>query len=262
MNTQTVSAQCSQYAANMFDRHQISGISGIIVIVSLCFSLVSMGTCPDAGTPGLPGIPGLPGRDGRERINGDKGDPGIPLKPADATKKGEKGEPGVIGSPGKRGRPGEAGDIGPPGPPGEPGDQGESGDTTSLLQSVFSVSRLTRNPPEPHAVIRFSKNITLINSHFNNEGKFVCQISGYYYFVFHASSYDKNLCVFLMVDGSKLATFCDHHKSSKSQQAPSGGLAVYLRQNQNVWLQTNSYNGMFAGDMGDSVFSGFLIHAL
>ncbi|KAA0720076.1 Complement C1q subcomponent subunit C [Triplophysa tibetana] len=161
----------------MFDRHRTSGMSGIIVIVSLCFSLVSMETCTDAGTPGMPGIPGLPGRDGRERINGDKGDPGIPLRD-DATVKGEKGEAGVIGSRGKRGRPGEAGDLGPPGPPGEPGDHGESGDTTSLLQSVFSVSRLTRNQPEPHSVIRFSKNITLINSHFNNEGKFVCQISG------------------------------------------------------------------------------------
>lgn len=186
---------------------------------------------------------------------------GIPLRD-DTTVKGEKGEAGVIGSRGKRGRPGVAGDIGPPGPPGEPGDHGESGDTTSLLQSVFSVSRLTRNPPEPHSVIRFSKNITLINSHFNNEGKFVCQIAGYYYFVFHATSYDKNLCVVLMVDGTKFATFCDHQKTAKSLQAPSGGLAISLKQNQKVWLQTNSYNGMFAGDVGDSVFSGFLIHAL
>lgn len=51
-------------------------ISGIIVTVSLCLSLVSTDTCPAAGTPGLPGIPGLPGRDGREGIKGDKGEPG------------------------------------------------------------------------------------------------------------------------------------------------------------------------------------------
>lgn len=185
---------------------------------------------------------------------------GIPLKPDQATIKGEKGEPGVIGSPGKSGRPGEPGDMGPPGPPGEPGDLGDSGDTSSLPQSAFSVARLTRKPPDPHGAIRFSKIITNINSRFNEEGKFVCNVPGYYYFVFHASSYDKNLCVVLMVDGNKLANFCDHN-TSKSQQAHSGGLAIYLRKNQNVWLQTNSYNGMFGGDMGDSVFSGFLMHA-
>lgn len=242
----------------MFGTHIISGI---IVTVSLCLSLVSMDTCPVAGTPGLPGIPGLPGRDGREGMKGDKGDEGIPLKPDQATIKGDKGEPGVTGISGKRGRPGETGDIGPSGFPGEPGDLGESGDITSLLQSAFSVSRLTRTPPEPHVAIRFSKTITNINSHFNNEGKFVCQIPGYYYFVFHASSNDKNLCVVLMIDGNKLANFCDHN-INKSQQAHSGGLAVYLKKNQNVWLQTNSYNGMYGGDMGDSVFSGFLIQAL
>lgn len=187
---------------------------------------------------------------------------GILLKPDQATIKGEKGEPGVTGMPGKRGRPGETGDIGPHGPPGEPGDLSESGDIASVLQSAFSVARLTRTPPDSHAAIRFSKIITNINSHFNNEGKFVCQIPGYYYFVFHASSYDDNLCVSLMVDGNKLANFCDHKNKSKSQQAHSGGLAVYLKQNQNVWLQTGSYNNMYGGDMGDSVFSGFLIQSL
>nr|XP_055036665.1 complement C1q subcomponent subunit C [Misgurnus anguillicaudatus] len=234
---------------------------GTIIGVSVCLSLVSTDTCPSAGIPGLPGHNGLPGRDGREGIKGDKGDPGIPLKPDQAAIKGQKGEPGIIGNPGKRGRPGEAGKVGPPGPPGEPGDSGKVVNTPSELQSAFSVYRGTRQPPEPQTPIRFGKTLTNINNHFNSaEGKFVCQIPGFYYFVFHASSRDRNLCVVLMLDGNKLGNFCDHIHAN-SQQVHSGGLSVYLKKDQKVWLQTNTYNGMFASGEGDSVFSGFLIHA-
>ncbi|XP_051956436.1 complement C1q subcomponent subunit C [Xyrauchen texanus] len=235
---------------------------GTLLLVSLCLSLVSTDTCPSAGTPGLPGIPGLPGRDGREGVKGERGDPGIPVKPAEAFKKGEKGDPGIKGSPGKRGRPGETGKEGSPGLLGPQGDPGMSGASKSHLQSAFSVSRATKNWPEANTVIRFSTIITNINDHFSmEESKFVCQIPGTYYFVYHASS-QKNLCVILMLDGKKIASFCDHIYNNVSQQVHSGGLAVYLKKGVKVWLQTNSYNGMFAtGDKADSVFSGFLINA-
>lgn len=187
---------------------------------------------------------------------------GIPIRPDEAIKKGEKGEPGTKGRPGKRGLNGEAGIRGPLGPPGEPGDPGSSEGSTSPLQSAFSVSRATRSLPDPNAVIRFSTIITNVNDHFNvTLGKFVCKIPGTYYFVFHASSKEKSLCVILMHDDKKIGSFCDHMQKN-SQQVSSGGLAVYLKENEKVWLQTNSYNGLFAeGKRADSVFSGFLIHA-
>lgn len=187
---------------------------------------------------------------------------GIPIKPYEVIKKGEKGEPGIKGRPGKRGHNGEDGIRGPLGPPGEPGDPGNSEGSSSPLQSAFSVSRATRSLPEPNAVIRFSTIITNVNGHFNATlGKFICKIPGTYYFVFHASSKEKNLCVILMHDDKKIVNFCDHMQRN-SQQVSSGGLAVYLKEDEKVWLVTNSYNGLFAeGRKADSVFSGFLIHA-
>ncbi|XP_067279005.1 complement C1q subcomponent subunit C [Pseudorasbora parva] len=237
-------------------------IFGTLLAGSLCLHLVSTDTCPAGAMPGLPGIPGFPGRDGREGAKGEKGDPGKPLKPDEAIKKGEKGEPGIKGMPGKRGLRGDFGIRGPEGPPGEPGEQGTFDVSKSHLLSAFSVSRSTRHPPDPNAIIRFTNIITNVNNHFSaDESKFVCKIPGTYYFVFHASCKEKSLCVILMHDDKKLANFCDHIQKN-SQQVNSGGLAVYLRENEKVWLKTGYYNGLYAeGKKGDSVFSGFLIHA-
>ncbi|XP_067232393.1 complement C1q subcomponent subunit C [Chanodichthys erythropterus] len=237
-------------------------IFGTLLAGSLCLHLVSTDTCNAGAMPGFPGLPGFPGREGRQGMKGERGDPGIPLKPDEVRKKGEKGETGIKGIPGKRGLRGDFGMRGPDGPPGQPGDPGNLGNSKSHLQSAFSVSRGTRLPPEPNAVIRFTNIITNPNGHFKtDESKFVCKIPGTYYFVFHASSKEKSLCVILMHDDKKLANFCDHLQKN-SQQVSSGGLAVYLNENEKVWLVTGSYNGLYAeGNKGDSVFSGFLIHA-
>lgn len=40
----------------------------------------------------------------------------------------------------------------------------------------------------------------------------------------------------------------------------SGGLAVYLKLNQEVWLETNDFRGMTGKPAGFSLFSGFLMH--
>ncbi len=187
---------------------------------------------------------------------------GIPLKPDETRKKGEKGECGFRGIPGKRGLQGDFGILGPLGPPGEPGELGNLDASISHLQSAFCVARKTRANPEPNSLIRFSHVITNINADFStSENKFVCKIPGTYYFVFHASSSEKHLCVNLIHDEKKLAVFCDHMQKG-NQQASSGGLAVYLKENEKVWLMTGTYNGLFAeGEKADSVFSGFLIHA-
>lgn len=170
--------------------------------------------------------------------------------------KGQKGEPGSKGSQGKRGSPGNPG---PPGSHGPPGDDGDPSD--SKPHSAFSVSRETFEYPKANTPITFNKVITNVNGHFNViEGKFVCHIPGTYYFVYHATSYKKALCVKLIVNGEKKAYFCDH--SQDDFNVSSGGFAVYLQHNSKVWLETSEpINGMYAeGDKGNSVFSGFLLY--
>lgn len=44
-------------------------------------------------------------------------------------------------------------------------------------------------------------------------------------------------------------------------QVTSGGLAVYLSRDQEVWLETKDYKGMRGSPAGYSIFSGFLLHA-
>lgn len=171
--------------------------------------------------------------------------------------KGQKGEPGIRGYPGKRGAPGN---YGPPGPQGPPGDIGDPGD--SKPQSAFCVSRETTAYPPHDTPIIFQNAITNVNGHFNiSEGKFVCHVPGTYYFVYHATSYQKTLCVKFMVDGTMRASFCDHIQDDLNMS--SGGFAVYVKHNSKVWLEANDrVNGIYAsGNTGNSVFSGFLLYA-
>ena len=43
-------------------------------------------------------------------------------------------------------------------------------------------------------------------------------------------------------------------------QVSSGGLAVYLKGGQEVWLETSNYRALTSIPAGVSVFSGFLMH--
>lgn len=43
-------------------------------------------------------------------------------------------------------------------------------------------------------------------------------------------------------------------------QVSSGGLAVYVAKDQEVWLETKDYAGMRGQQSGYSIFSGFLLH--
>uniref|UniRef100_A0A4W4EA22 C1q domain-containing protein n=3 Tax=Electrophorus electricus TaxID=8005 RepID=A0A4W4EA22_ELEEL len=235
-------------------------IIGALLVVFL-HHVAAQDTCPAGtqGVPGIPGLPGIPGRDGRDGMKGEKGAPGITVKLNKDGAKGDRGDPGIQGSAGKRG---SSGDPGPPGPQGPPGDRGDPSD--SKPRSAFCVSRETIDNPTSSTPIMFLNAITNIEGHFNvSEGKFVCYIPGTYYFAFHTTSFQKSLCVMLMVNGQKKATFCDHIQSSSNHyQVSSGGFAVHLKQNEKVWLETNNMNGMYAAkNKGNSVFSGFLIYA-
>ncbi|KAI1903784.1 hypothetical protein AGOR_G00030780 [Albula goreensis] len=200
-----------------------------------------------------------PGRDGRDGEKGEKGEPGIPVARGLVPQKGEKGEQGAQGPPGKAGRTGNKGSPGPPGVMGVPGDKGSGGVYKTEQQSAFSVTRRTMAKPSPNAPIVFSHAITNLNGHFNiKTGKFLCRIPGSYYFVYHASS-DDSLCMSLMRDGDIMASFCDH-LNANTYQVSSGGVAIYLKKNQEVWLETNDYNGIIGVEGKQSVFSGFLLY--
>ncbi|XP_076131188.1 complement C1q subcomponent subunit C [Alosa pseudoharengus] len=241
------------------------GCSILGVSLVLCLSpMVSLEPCTSGGTPGMPGIPGPPGYDGRNGLKGEKGNPGTAMQSGLAMgQKGQKGDPGFKGKPGKIGKSGIPGLPGVPGPVGPLGDPAEAEHAKSALVSAFSIRRATAVKPERGIPVRFTLVITNINDHYNTEtGKFGCQISGTYYFVYHASSALKNLCVSIMLDGQRLAAFCDHMVNTHTQQMSSGGLAVYVKKGQHVWLETDHNNGMYAeGGKGDSVFSGFLVYA-
>ncbi|KAF7697070.1 complement C1q subcomponent subunit C [Silurus meridionalis] len=228
----------------------------VVLLAAQVFSVSTQDTCR-AGTPGLPGIPGIPGRYGRDGEKGEKGEAGRTLDLVDKVIKGQKGDAGIKGSQGKIGSPGDPGPAGPPGPPGDKGDTSDS-----KLHSAFCVARETYEHPAPKTPIMFPKVITNVKNHFNvNEGKFVCQIPGTYYFVYHATS-TKTLCVRLFVDGKAQFIFCDHIQAQYNLS--SGGISVYLKHNSKVWLETTDLrvNGMYsAGDKGNSVFSGFLLYA-
>ncbi|XP_048839440.1 complement C1q subcomponent subunit C-like [Brienomyrus brachyistius] len=228
------------------------------LLAAAFFTLAATDTCPSAGHPGMPGIPGFPGRDGRKGEKGQKGTPGMTVKSDLMTAKGEKGEEGAKGYPGKIGRSGPQGLPGSPGPMGLPGDRGESGVRDNALQSAFSMTRRTYEYPVRNSPVRFDTEITNINKHFNvTTGKFTCHIAGSYYFVYHTSA-RASLCILLMKDAEPIASFCDH--SYNSYQVSSGGLVVYLRKGESVWLETNDYNGLTATAGKQSVFSGFLLY--
>ncbi|XP_019952148.1 complement C1q subcomponent subunit C [Paralichthys olivaceus] len=219
--------------------------------------LVSLETCPATGIPGMPGMPGLPGRDGRDGNKGEKGQPGAEAVSGLGQRRGEKGVPGLMGAPGKRGQSGDPGGPGLPGFDGPPGEPGESGSIGIQQRAAFSVARGTNDYPDRSSVIRFITVITNINNDYDTDtGRFRCRVPGTYYFVFHASL-DERLCVLMKMDGNLLTSFCDLRRVRR--QVTSGGLAVYMSRDQEVWLETKDYRGMRGKPAGYSIFSGFLL---
>ncbi|XP_012987960.2 complement C1q subcomponent subunit C isoform X2 [Esox lucius] len=232
---------------------------GALLSIEACLSWFTWRRASLAGTPGLPGIPGLPGRDGRDGDKGDKGVAGEVLGRGHEPDQGQKGDAGMKGAVGKQGRSGVRGEMGPSGPEGPQGEPGDSGSMVSLHRSAFSVARGTVSFPDKSSPIRFTSVITDINKDYNTEsGRFRCPIQGTYYFVFHASAEEK-LCLQIKLDGTTLSSFCDYFYT-KTRQVSTGGVAVYLRKDQEVWLEATEHNSLTGKPEGNSIFSGFLLH--
>lgn len=231
------------------------GLNLLLLLLILPFGGQASAQC--YGIPGMPGLPGAPGKDGHDGLQGPKGEPGIPAIPGTRGPKGQKGEAGLPGSPGKNGPTGPAGIRGIPGLVGPPGEPGEEGRYKQKHQSVFTVTRQTGQYPEAGKLVKFNTVITNPQGHYNTStGKFTCKVPGLYYFVHHTSQ-TANLCVQLYRSGVPVTTFCDHMSSSK--QVSSGGALLRLREDEQVWLAVNDYNGMVGTEGSDSVFSGFLL---
>lgn len=229
-------------------------------VLLVLFSLVTpkVLALDSCAVPGIPGIPGFPGRDGRDGIKGEKGEPGLSSLMG-GRMKGPEGNQGPEGPMGKRGASGDAGPKGTAGQKGGPGEPGESRVGGVPPTAAFSVARGTLDYPDKASVIRFTNVFTNLNNDYNTQtGRFRCRVPGTYYFVYHAST-DTSLCVKMKLDDTILAAFCD--RRSKRRQVTSGGLAVYVSQDQEVFLETTDFRGMRGHHNGYSVFSGFLLQA-
>ncbi|XP_051874553.1 adiponectin-like [Pristis pectinata] len=200
-----------------------------------------------AGIPGSPGHNGIPGRDGRDGRDGAKGESGATGEP------GPKGDEGVPGLPGLDGKEGLAG---------LPGDKGEKGDSGYSYRSAFSVGLTTRNPV-PNMPIKFSKIFYNDQKHYNEDtGKFSCPYSGVYFFSYHITVYTKDVKVGLYKNNKVIIFTYDQFQSNDVDQA-GGSVAVHLDEGDEVWLQVygdNTFNGIYADNNNDSMFTGFLLY--
>ncbi|XP_061456804.1 complement C1q subcomponent subunit B [Rhineura floridana] len=225
--------------------------------------LVGASTCRGPTLiPGIPGMPGGPGPNGQDGGPGSKGERGPPGRAEGDRDVGEPGEPGEPGYPGKVGPRGPAGFQGPLGAPGPRGAKGESGDYKNSVKSAFSAFRRISMIPRRGQPIRFDRVLTNINGHYESRyGRFVCNITGLYYFTYHVTSRG-NLCVQLKKGQSsrneRIVTFCDYVYNTF--QVTTGGVVLRLLKGESVWLEPTEKNSLIGGTEGaDSIFSGFLL---
>nr|XP_019607692.1 PREDICTED: adiponectin isoform X3 [Rhinolophus sinicus] len=200
-----------------------------------------------AGMPGYPGHNGIPGRDGRDGAPGEKG---------------EKGDAGLVGPKGDTGETGVTGVEGPRGFPGVQGRKGEPGESAYVYRSAFSVG-LETGVTVPNVPIRFTKIFYNQQNHYDTTtGKFHCNIPGLYYFSYHITVYLKDVKLSLYKkDKAVLFTF-DRYQDQDLDQA-SGSVLLHLGLGDQVWLQVygdGEHNGLYADNVNDSTFTGFLLY--
>ncbi|XP_038602568.1 complement C1q subcomponent subunit B [Tachyglossus aculeatus] len=228
------------------------GLAGVPPVQSSCNGQPAL--------PGTPGIPGRPGPNGKDGANGPKGEKGLSGELSFRGDMGEKGAPGNPGYPGKVGPKGPMGSKGSLGPPGPRGPKGESGNYKTSMKSAFSAARTINTPLRRDQSIRFDRVITNVNEHYESRnGKFTCEVSGLYYFTYHATSRGL-LCVNLRKGrgkGEKVVTFCDFVYNT--YQVTTGSVVLKLEEGESVWLEATDKNSLVGLEGADSIFSGFLL---
>ncbi|XP_053716473.1 complement C1q and tumor necrosis factor-related protein 9A [Synchiropus splendidus] len=237
----------------------------------------------ERGTPGKMGPQGIQGPTGPKGATGDLGLPGPQGPKGDLGPLGPEGPKGEVGLRGDRGfqgplgppgRPGPKGEIGIPGHKGsigyrgergnrgEKGDKGDQGDEVFIPKSAFSVGLTSQSKlPPANAPIKFDKIIYNLQNHYDPQtGRFTCAAAGAYYFSYHITVFSRNVKVALMKNGLKIIHTMDNYQSSEDQAA--GGAVLHLEPGDKVWLQVvggELFNGLFADEDDDTVFSGFII---
>ncbi|XP_048453890.1 complement C1q and tumor necrosis factor-related protein 9A [Rhincodon typus] len=237
----------------------------------------SKGTSGKIGPKGIPGPVGHKGQkgelglQGQQGVKGDLGPRGPKGDKGAIGLQGNIGLPGPVGPTGVRGPNGEVGSEGPrgcPGIQGERGDKGEigekgnNGENALIRNSAFSVGLTEVSKwPRSGSPIKFEKVIYNNQNHYDlSTGKFTCVFSGVYYFVYHITVYVKHVRVALYKNGAPVLNTFDSYQNSEDQAA--GGTLLQLQTGDQVWLQViggDSYNGLFADNNDDTVFTGFLL---
>uniref|UniRef100_A0A8D0DB34 Otolin 1b n=1 Tax=Sander lucioperca TaxID=283035 RepID=A0A8D0DB34_SANLU len=205
--------------------------------------------------PYLAGDFGSKGERGEIGSQGVKGDSGV------------KGEPGQNGTAGEKGEPGKEGPAGPPGvaveigPKGDKGDKGECG--VPQKRSAFSVGISPRKSFPPSGFpIRFDKVFYNEENHFNvTSSSFTCIHAGVYVFSFHITVRNQPLRATLVVNGSRRVRTRDSLYGQDIDQA-STLVVLRLAVGDQVWMETlRDWNGAYASNDDDSIFSGFLLYS-
>ncbi|EHB12505.1 Adiponectin [Heterocephalus glaber] len=169
---------------------------------------------------------------------------------------------GLVGPKGDTGDTGVTGVEGPRGFPGIPGRKGERGESAYVYRSAFSVG-LQAHVAVPNVPIRFTKIFYNQQNHYDGTtGKFHCNIPGLYYFSYHITVYLKDMKVSLFrKDKAELFTY-DQYQEKNVDQA-SGSVLLPLAVGDQVWLQVygdGNHTGLYADNVNDSTFTGFLLY--
>lgn len=151
---------------------------------------------------------------------------------------------------------------GPRGFPGTPGRKGEPGEAAYMYHSAFSVG-LETHVTVPNVPIRFTKIFYNQQNHYDGStGKFHCNIPGLYYFSYHITVYMKDVKVSLFKKDKAVLFTYDQYQEKNVDQA-SGSMLLHLEVGDQVWLQVygeGDNNGLYADNVNDSTFTGFLLY--
>lgn len=169
---------------------------------------------------------------------------------------------GLLGPKGETGDAGTTGAEGPRGFPGTPGRKGEPGEAAYVYRSAFSVG-LETSITVPNVPIRFTKIFYNQQNHYDGStGKFYCNIPGLYYFSYHITVYMKDVKVSLYKKDKAVLFTYDQYQEKNVDQA-SGSVLLHLEVGDQVWLQVygeGDHNGLYADNVNDSTFTGFLLY--